>query len=136
MTNISQNQTLILVWSDNDFLYDIIATNLKGLCLTVKRAGPEETDQGLLVTLLIVALSSSDTQPEVLPMIRDSLDRLSGRIPLLIISDQPFKANSATLIYHLDFPFNADELHYAVQALLKQLDPLIPGENLLKQSYP
>ncbi len=115
--NISQDQTTVLVWSDNDFLCDIIMTNLHGLHLTVQRAGSEETVQNL-AALLIVALSSSSNEPALASLSQATLARQAGHIPLLIISDRPFKADPTNRIYHLDFPFSADQLHCAVQSLL------------------
>jgi len=107
----------VLVWSDDDFLYEIIEANLRCLHLLAKRAEPEATAQDFPFTLLIMALSSPNSEP-VVALGQAALGGLLGHIPLLIISDRPFKAAPTNLIYHLEFPFNAEKLHHTVQTLL------------------
>ena len=46
------------------------------------------------------------------------LDQI-GRVPVLIISERGFAPSLGDLIFHLDFPFEADALRRQVQDLLK-----------------
>ena len=68
--------------------------------------------------LIVVALSSSVNEALV-ALSRAQLTRHVGVVPILIISDRPFKSDPGQKIFHLSFPFNTDQLtHWMRQFLL------------------
>jgi len=67
--------------------------------------------------LIVVALSSS-VNDAVVALSRAQLTRHLGVVPLLIISDRPFRPDPDQKIYHLNFPFTADQLTHSVRQFL------------------
>lgn len=67
--------------------------------------------------LLVVAKGSPWDGPLV-AMARVGLLDCVGRVPLLIISDGPYRSVPEIQISHLDYPFEAGELHRTVLELL------------------
>ena len=116
----------VLVLSDNDGLSRAIELNLN-IRLDVEvvtlapssleqRGGPAENGDPDLV---VVAMSSPTSEP-VVALTKASLTGWVGQVPLLIISDRPFRSDPEAQITHLDFPFDIDKLHDKVQELLQR----------------
>ena len=70
------------------------------------------------IDLLVVATSSPSSEPVVM-LARAALTDRVGLVPLLIISDRPFVADSEARIDHLAFPFCPVELYDTVSGILK-----------------
>jgi hypothetical protein len=68
--------------------------------------------------LIVVAMSSSSSEPLV-ALAKVSLTGRIGQVPVLVISDRPFRADPDTRIAHLDFPFDIDKLPHKVRELLE-----------------
>ncbi len=118
----------ILLIGDNHFLLRLVAANLAPLPMTAVHLEPESTpilsehDACLdrhPYNLVLLALSRSSNEPVVV-LARAGLTKLVGAIPLLIISDRTFEADPARQIYHLPFPFSAEELRRQIGDLLAQ----------------
>jgi hypothetical protein len=123
----------ILLIGDNHFLLRLVATNLAPLTATAILLGtdanpirlkPDAPGNGLPCRLILLALSCSRNEPIVI-LARAGLTRLVGSIPLLIITDRPFPADPERHIYHLPFPFSAEELRRQIGALLAQTLTLV-----------
>jgi hypothetical protein len=76
------------------------------------------------VDLIIVAMSSPASQPAAV-LARASVAGRVGQVPLLLISDRPFRSDSEGQIAHLDFPFEIDGLYDKVEKIL--LEEKKPG---------
>lgn len=118
----------ILLIGDNRFLLRLVATNLAPLTMTAVHLEPGSTpipsehdtcQDRHSYKLVLLALSRSSNEPVVV-LTRAGLTRLVGSIPLLIISDRAFEADPARQIFHLSFPFSAEELRQQVNNLLPQ----------------
>jgi len=111
----------ILVLSDNDGLSRAIKLNL-GSCLNVQVVNCSEPkyqpDDGPC-DLIIVAMSSSTSEP-IVALTRASMTERVGHVPLLIISDRPFKSEPKDHITHLEFPF---EIHNLCRKVKEMLQP-------------
>jgi hypothetical protein len=123
----------VLVLSDNEALSEALCLNLRDRLqssgITVERAwergGPAET--GSPADLIVVAISSGVIEPIVI-LSRASLLRCVGEIPLLILSDRPFRSSPQEKILRLDLPYDVDELPDWVRAMLVDDDCLdVPG---------
>jgi len=68
--------------------------------------------------LIVVAMRSSFASEPVVALARASLAQRIGQVPLLIISDRPFDSAPDVRIFHLGFPFGADELCAKVRDIL------------------
>ena len=68
-------------------------------------------------SLIVMATSSPSSEPLVV-LARASLLGRIGQVPLIIISDRPFRPDEDRRIVHLDFPFGVDELCRTVDELL------------------
>jgi hypothetical protein len=115
-----------VVLSDNDKLFRAIELNLKRyLGIEVVKLAPSTPgQQGSQAEvgdfdLIVVAMSSLTSEP-VVALARAALTREIGRVPLLIISERPFRADPDNKIVHLDFPFDIDDLHYKVREILEK----------------
>ncbi len=65
--------------------------------------------------------------------VRSLLSRASlldhvGRVPLLVISEQPSRSESQDMITYLNFPFDMDDLAHAVGRILNRPRSVIPQE--------
>ena len=126
----NQPKKSALVLCDSNLLFDIIKLNLEQLTMTVTRFEREpcadrieeqiDTDD---FDLIVVAISSSTGEP-IVTLFNASLTKQIGHIPLLIISDRHFDPNYEGQIFHLDFPFDANELRREVQMVLEHHIPL------------
>jgi len=67
--------------------------------------------------LIVVAMISPTNEP-IVALARAALTDRIGQVPLLIVSDRPFKADPDDQISHLDFPFDVDRLHAQVEQAL------------------
>jgi hypothetical protein len=133
---IEQTEKKVLVLSDDDFLFDVIESNLAQINLAVDRIKPISPTENIGKTelfsngrrkwdlpnadnidLIMVALSAPKGEP-VVTLFDASLLGQIGQTPLLIISEREFEANQEGLIFHLQFPFNSGELRHTVQTLL------------------
>ncbi|MBN1875931.1 MAG: hypothetical protein JXA33_17035 [Anaerolineae bacterium] len=114
----------VLILSDNDGLARAIEVNLvqrqpvKVVCVPAGGAEPRQrVADGCAFDLIVVAMSSPVNEPLV-ALARASLTRCIGRVPILVISDKPFKSGLDVQILHLDFPFAIDSLNERVRAIL------------------
>jgi hypothetical protein len=72
---------------------------------------------GRAIELNLLALSSCRSNP-VVALAQASLPHLVGQVPILIISEHPFRSDLAYRIHHLSFPFDLDRFCERVRALL------------------
>ena len=114
----------VLVLSDNDRLSRAIEVNLnRHLSVKVVTSAPSLLEQrGSLADndhfdLIVVAMSSPASEP-VVALARASLADRIGQMPLLIISDRPFRSATDAQIIHMDFPFDAHEFRDTVKGIL------------------
>ncbi len=112
----------VLVLSDNDGLSRAIKLNLNSyLDVQVVNLAPSvqqhQSDVGQC-DLMIVAMSSSTSEP-IVALTRASLTEHVGQVPLLIISDRPFRYEPEDHIAHLEFPFEIDTLRRKVKEMLR-----------------
>lgn len=119
-TDFPKKRALIL--SDDEGLAKAVALNLNGYLEVVRHpslsAGKCESQiEAGVFDLIILAMSSPTSEP-VVALARASLAERIGRVPLLIISDRPFRSEPDDKITHLDFPFKIDELHRTVKNLV------------------
>lgn len=68
--------------------------------------------------LMVVALSSPRNEP-IVALAKASLAGQMGRVPLLIISERPFRPDPSGRIAHLNFPFDVRGLYCKVQEILQ-----------------
>ena len=122
MKNEATKQAVILC--DNDLLFDVIKLNLEQIQVKTIRHKPGETIHHLEkqskagdFDLIIVAISLPDGEPGV-TLFNASLTTHIGQTPLLIISDRKFDPNPEGRIFHLTFPFDADDLRHMTQMAL------------------
>jgi len=114
----------VLVLSDNNGLSRAIELNLERSNLAVVKLALDSLEQqGNQVEigdcdLIVVAMSSPTSEP-VVALTRASLTGQIGQIPILIISDRPFRSEPGDQIIHLDFPFDIDRLHDKVKEVLQ-----------------
>ena len=110
----------ILVICDNPKLYKAVQLNLQDhwpVCQMALHSSPQPTYRAEGFSLIILALSSPASEP-VVALTRAALVHFIGRIPLLIISDRPFRPSPEDRITHLDFPFSSETLYHQVQEIL------------------
>jgi hypothetical protein len=112
-----------LIISDNRGLSRAITINLSELALEVATLNidPAKVWYGEAPSkefdLIVLALSSPSSEPVVM-LAKASVIEYIGKIPLLIISDRPFRTDPGSQITHLDFPFGIDKLRQQVSAAL------------------
>jgi hypothetical protein len=104
-----------LVISDNDRLARAIALVLDH-CLGVEMVelGPDslrewKTPQDVDLLLIVLALSSADSEPFVL-LSKASLGATIGQVPILIVSERAFSSDPGNNVIHMDFPYNPQTL--------------------------
>lgn len=125
----------VLVLSQDNFLFEIIKSNLEQIGLEVGRFNlPSPGNKSSQATrtgrnslwdtvdseefgLIVLAMSAPVGEPVVTLFDADLITEI-GHIPLLIISEREFEANPDGQIYHLQFPFESDDLRHTVQQLL------------------
>lgn len=122
---LQQAGTRVLVLSDDAKLFRAIEVNLRnsgslevvGLTASspegLKGAAPSNS-----FDLLVVATSAPHSEPVVMLAQAALADRI-GRVPVLIISDRPFRPDPEARIAHLGFPFGAEELDDKVRGVLQ-----------------
>lgn len=115
----------VIVLSDDERLARVIESALKhshleveGLVLGSPKQRGSQTELGDF-DLMVVAVSSPTSEPVVVLAMASLAGRI-GQVPLLIISDRPFHPDLDDQIFHLDFPFDIDELHDRVEEILSQ----------------
>ena len=110
----------ILVLSDNDKLSKVIAWNLEQILGQevvrqvsdpTQRSGRQLTENSF--DLVVVAVSAADSEP-IVTLAKASAAQFADRVPVLIVSDRPFRPDPDARIAHLGFPFEPDELRDAV----------------------
>lgn len=114
----------VLVLSDNDALSRALCLKLRSKLIssgiTIEwgagaeaepRAEPDDID------LIIVAMGSAIVEPIVV-LSQASLLKCVGEVPLLILSDRPFRSSPQEKILRLDLPYDVDELPYWVREML------------------
>ncbi len=138
MTRDSRSNS-VLVLCDYDALYAAIELKLSTLpevqVTRIKSTAPNERPKGSLPAedfgLIIVATTSPKNDPLSMLSKTSLLDRV-GKSPLLIISEQPTRSESAEEISYLNFPFDMDELTRIVGQILgrrhQPARPRIPAE--------
>jgi hypothetical protein len=122
---ISKLGKTVLVLCDSSVLYRVIESSLpdpfgvriERALANVPQDQPFEPDH---LAMVILALSSPTHEPLVV-LSRANLVGLIGQVPLLIISDRPFRSHPAELIFHLDFPFRPEALRDRVREALPGL---------------
>jgi DNA-binding response OmpR family regulator len=114
----------ILVLSDNDKLSKAISWNLEqvsGQEVVRQVSAPNQETADQLARdgfdLVVVAVSAVDSEP-IVTLAKASAAQYADRIPVLIVSDRPFRPDPDARIAHLDFPFEPAELRDAVVKLL------------------
>ena len=117
----------ILVFYDNDLLFDVIKTNLKHMPLNIKGIGQKLFSQKRKVEfknldLIIIAISSVSKGEPLIFLSNTQLINQVGRIPLLIVSDRKFDCDNEGQIFHLDFPLDVGELGHKVQTIINKND--------------
>lgn len=114
----------ILILSDDERVAKIIELVLKRdpeLETELTRQSNRAVATGQLSLIMLVA--SLPTSEPVVSLAQTALVGHVGRTPLLIISDKPFPASPDHLIFHLNLPFDHDELQHQVQNLLARPMP-------------
>jgi hypothetical protein len=113
----------VLILADNQDLCRDIQLDLSS-ALDAVRYTPSLLPEGQsaqavfgCLDLIVLALSSPKSEPAVM-LFKSSLLNLVGEIPLLIISERSFFADPQEQIFHLDFPFDLEELHDQVKNIL------------------
>lgn len=109
----------ILILSDDERVARVIELVLKHspfaeIELAKQPNQPLETSN-LGMIILVASLPASEP---VVALAQAALVEQVGRIPLLIVSDEPFQASLEHLIFHLNLPFDHDELQRQVHNLL------------------
>jgi DNA-binding response OmpR family regulator len=123
MSSKGERQRVIVI-SDNDLLFKAIERNLNNhlqiavhgsVADTSAEVGEQADQDGW--DLMIVAVSEPVGEP-VVELVRASLARWLGQVPLLIISQRPFDSRPEEKIVHLSFPFSPAALRDTVAHLL------------------
>ena len=70
--------------------------------------------------LIIIGLSGTEGEP-LMTLYAVSLLDCVGRVPILIISERPFRPWPLARLWHLTYPFTVTELQQAVRATLPAL---------------
>ena len=116
----------VLILSDNNGLSRAIELNLnRRLGVEIVTIAPSSLEQRGSPAdngdfdLIVVAMSSPTSEP-IVALAKASLTGRIGQVPLLIISDRPFRSDPQAQITHLDFPFDIDKLHHKVRELLQK----------------
>jgi hypothetical protein len=109
----------ILILSDDERVARVIELVLKrsSFAETEIARQPNRPLETSNLSLIILVASSPASEP-VVALAQAALVEQVGRIPLLIVSDEPFQASPDHLIFHLDLPFDHDELQRQVHNLL------------------
>jgi hypothetical protein len=119
-----------LIISDNGGLARVVELNLSiRLGMHVSKYETGTVDQGFTgdLDLLVLAISSPSKEP-IVELARASLVERIGRVPLLIISDRPFRSEPGEPIVHLDFPFSIDALEAKAREVLSKNEQPDLGE--------
>ena len=121
---MNSGQKRVCIVSDNCGLARAIELNLGArLEVEVQSIAPgisqAETAQVIAedCSLIVMATSLPSSEPLVVLAKTSLLGRI-GQVPLIIISDRPFRPDEDRRIVHLDFPFRVDELCRTVDELL------------------
>jgi hypothetical protein len=121
---MSPEQKRVCIVSDNQGLARAIELNLESctevetFCISpgISQTETAETIAGEC-SLIVIATSSPTSEPLVV-LAKASLLGHIGQVPLIIISDRPFRPDEDRRIVHLDFPFRVDDLCKTVDELL------------------
>jgi hypothetical protein len=126
----------ILLVGDSLFLLELVAANLAPLTAETLLLGNmqqytptyahQDGNNAALPRLVVLALSHSDSEPVVI-LDQVGLTGLVGTVPLLIISDRPFRAGLERRIFHMPFPFRAHTFRQIVDIVLQDAVPHDPG---------
>jgi len=114
----------VVVLSDHLGLHKALETSLhlrlgvEVVSLPLDLSGPTRGPTQVGDCDLIVLAMSSLTSEAVVALAQTSLLEHVGRVPLLIISDRPFRTDPLHRIAHLDFPFDLDSLCDKVEEIL------------------
>ena len=119
----------ILLVGDSLFLLELVAANLAPLTAetlllgNVQQYTPtyahHDGNNVPLPRLVVLALSYSDSEPVVI-LDQAGLTGIVGVVPLLIISDRPFRAGLERRIFHIPFPFRAHTFRQVVDTVLHE----------------
>ena len=120
-----------LVISDNDRLARAIGLVLHR-CLGVEMVElepdslPKRKPQAIDPLLIVLALSSADSEPSML-LSRASLGAKVGQVPVLIVSERAFSSYPGDNVFHVDFPYNP-------QTLCDMVSEIVRKENAIGQA--
>jgi DNA-binding response OmpR family regulator len=119
-TNVPESRIAIV--SDNDRLAQALEMALNKRWQVVRLATPAHASAASAnAQLIIVALSLPSSEP-IVTLARASLAEHIGRVPILVISEKPFRSDPQAKITHLDFPYSIERLYLRVaQALQPEL---------------
>lgn len=117
----------ILLVGDSLFLLELVAANLAPRTADIILLGNvpqftptyahQDVNHADLLRLVVLALSHSDSEPVVI-LDQAGLTGIVGVVPLLIISDRPFRAGLDRRIFYLPFPFRANAFRQVVDTVL------------------
>lgn len=117
-------RTLISVLCDYDALYSAIELKLSVLphvhVIRLESSLPVRYDAGQVTdeSDLIIVASISPINDLVSVLSRASLGDCVGRVPVLVISEQPSRPESDDRITYLNFPFDLDDLTHITMKIV------------------
>lgn len=114
---VSDGRTLARLIAIN--LADFISTILLVDPVTFKIVAPDSrhsSDWPDWPDLLILALAAAESEPLVVLAVLNLLG-WAGQVPILVISEQPFRPVDGVRIHHLSLPFSRLNLQLAIRAL-------------------
>ena len=135
MTQFTESKQVLLL-SDNEVVAKLI-NHIGNGDLSIARflLTPRQSPKNFAMTdrfdLIILALSRYENEPIVV-LAQAALSGLVGHIPILIISDKPFRSDPATQIVHMGLPFSLDHLNAQVRDIL-HLPQLFPRHKRVKR---
>ena len=115
------------VVSDDDAVVKLIELALKNRLQVVPVASETRSHSGDRPPagdpdIIILFLSSHLSEPLV-ALARANLQRELGRVPVLVISDRPFRTDASTQIYYQNFPCDSRQIAGAVGGILASVSP-------------
>jgi riboflavin biosynthesis pyrimidine reductase len=122
----------VAIFSDNDSLARIIELNMshypnvQSTKLTSPSARPDSQISTENFDLVVLAIGRLATDPAT--MLARIAPSQARRVPLLIISSEPVRADWDGEVYTLSFPFSAYDLHRQIQEILNGETAAAPAQ--------